>query len=59
MIIKHYFSPSEYIVYVGSDSAKWVQADALKFIADCWREGRHMVYTRNDTFQQWEIKELE
>lgn len=60
MIIKHYFFSSEYTISFDFDScAVWRKADALDLISDYRLEGRQIIYTRNNAFEQWEIKELE
>lgn len=60
MIIKHYFFTPEYTVSFDFDSSVvWGQADALDLISDYRLEGRRIVYTRNNAFEQWEIEELE
>ncbi len=60
MIIKHYFFTPEYTVSFDFESAVvWGKADALDLISDYRLEGRHIAYTRNNAFEQWEIEELE
>lgn len=60
MIIKHYFFSPEYTIDFDFDSsAVWNKLDALTLISDCRQEGRHIAYTRNNAFEQWEIGELE
>lgn len=60
MIIKHYFSSPEYIVSFDFDSiAVWNKADALGLIFDYRQDGRHIIYTWNNAYEQWEIEELE